>query len=317
MKGCQFKLLNEIIMTTASIPEENDAEYANLIEDIQQYCSIPEVIYHYTSAEGLNGILQSQELRLTRWDCLNDISENVYIHDVIRECIQEMEADETFKRNVGALNQIILSYKHPLSCVQTDKNMYVASFSKNDDCLPLWTYYTKSAQSNGYCVGFNSDSFSFKETSFSMCGVIYNRCVQKQQINKFLQHIFVLYNTDIVNGHINEGIKLSLVHAFSDFVSSVGCLFKHPSFEYEEEIRVLARINAQKAIDEKRIKIRCSNGILIPYIAMKFEQAGIKSVKSSPTLDEAAAYNGIRTAQTLYKYPRFEIEHSSLPLRNI
>ena len=294
-------------MTTASIPEENDAEYANLIEDIQQYCSIPEVVYHYTSADGLNGILQSQELRLTRWDCLNDISENVYIHDVIRECIQEMEADETFKRNVGALNQIILSYKHPHSSVQTE----------NGDCLPLWTYYTKSAQSNGYCVGFNSDSFSFKGTSFSMCGVIYNRSVQKQLINKFLQQFFVLYNSDIASGHTNAGAKLSLVHVFSDFVSSVGCLFKHPSFEYEEEIRVLARINAQKAIDEKRIKIRCSNGILIPYIAMKFEQSGIKCVKSSPTLDAATAYNGIRTAQTLYKYPRFEIEHSSLPLRNI
>lgn len=316
MMGCQFKLSNDI-MTTAPISGGNYNEYVNLIEEIQHNSSIPEVLYHYTSAEGLNGILQSHELRLTRWDSLNDVSENVYIHDVIRECIHEMEADESFKSDAGALNQTILSSKHPHSSVQIDKNMYVASFSKNDDCLPLWTYYTKSAQSNGYCIGFNSDSFSFKGTSFSMCGVIYNRCVQKQLINKFLQHFFVLYNADIVNGHINEGIKLSLVHAFSDFVSSVGCLFKHPSFEYEEEIRVLARINAQKAIDEKRIKIRCSNGILIPYIAMKFERSGIKCVKSSPTLDAATAYNGIRTAQTLYKYPRFEIEHSSLPLRNI
>lgn len=304
-------------MAISPIFEDDNDECENLIEKIQQFIRIPEIVYHYTNAEGLNGILQSQEIRLTRWDSLNDISEHAYIHDVIRECIQEIEIDETFKTNVRALNQMILSFKNPLSCIQTDKNMYVASFSKNDDSLPLWTYYTKSVQSSGYCIGFNSNAFSFKGKSLSMHGVIYNRRDQKQLINEFLHQLLAIYNSN--PGLFNERgeIAMSIKWFFADFVSCVGCLFKHPSFEHEEEIRVIARINAKQAIDEKWIKIRCSNGILIPYIAMTFEQSGVTSVKSSPTLDAAAAYNGIRTAQTLYKYPRFSIEHSTLPLRNI
>lgn len=305
-------------MTNSPFLEDDSDEYENLIEKIQQFIRIPEIVYHYTSAEGLNGILQSQEIRLTRWDSLNDISEHAYIHDVIRECIQEIEIDETFKINVSALNQMILSFKNPLSCIQTDKNMYVASFSKNDDCLPMWTYYTKSVQSNGYCIGFNSSTFSFKGQSLSMFGVIYNRDAQKKLINDFLLFLFRLCNSySHITIQVAGEVEMSIKRVFADFVSCVGCLFKHPSFKHEEEVRVIARINAEKAIDEKWIKMRCSNGILIPYIAMTFEQSGITSVKSSPTLDAAAAYNGIRTAQTLYKYPRFSIEHSSLPLRNI
>ena len=45
----------------------------------------PETLHHYTNAAGLQGILKSKSLWASDWNFLNDRSELVYSHNLIRD----------------------------------------------------------------------------------------------------------------------------------------------------------------------------------------------------------------------------------------
>ena len=153
----------------------------------QDFDNLPRTIFHYTSADGLNGILCNSQLWFTRWDSLNDTSEHRYIHSIIRTCLDELNLDDSYTKYLHALNETFLSFKQDNANIQIDKHIYLASFSSNGDSVPMWTYYTKSAQNNGYCIGFDSIFLreSFNETNFSIAPVIYSENIQKEIIRFF------------------------------------------------------------------------------------------------------------------------------------
>ncbi|MBR5888854.1 MAG: DUF2971 domain-containing protein [Akkermansia sp.] len=298
--------------------EKIKQDFDNLLLRIISPDNLPKTIFHYTSADGLSGILSNAQLWFTRWDSLNDTSEHRYIHSLIKTCLDELNLDDSYTKYLHALNETFLSFKQDNANIQIDKNIYLASFSSNGDSVPMWTYYTKSAQNNGYCIGFDSNFLreSFNETNFSIAPVIYSENIQKEIIINFIKILYSIFE------HIqNEAEHANYARAcfqdyFEYFSTKIGCFFKLPEFQHEQEIRIQIRIDSKQAIEKNEIKIRTSNGLLIPYISIPIKKESITEITSSPTLEASAAYNGIRTAATLYGYS-VDIKHSKLPLRNI
>ena len=60
-------------------------KYENLDEDIGIEVLKKGIIYHYTSVEGVLGILDKSEFWVTKSDFLNDISEINYTFDLFEE----------------------------------------------------------------------------------------------------------------------------------------------------------------------------------------------------------------------------------------
>lgn len=293
-------------------------DFDNLLLRIISPDNSPKTIFHYTSADGLNGILCNSQLWFTRWDSLNDTSEHRYIHSLIKTCLNELNLDDTFTEYLHAINKMFLSFKQDNSNIQIDKNIYLASFTTNGDSVPLWTHYTKSAQNNGYCIGFDSDCIreSFKGMSFSINPVIYDENKQKEIIRGFIKILYSIFKHIHNDSEHANYARAGLQDYFEFFSTKVGCFFKRPEFQHEQEIRIQMRIDAMQAIGKNEIKIRTSNGLLVPYISIPIKKESITEITSSPTLEASAAYNGIRTAATLYGYS-VDIKHSKLPLRNI
>lgn len=98
-------------------------------------------IFHYTSIGGLDGILSNKTLRFTNIRYMND-------KDEISAGIKSLE------KKLAALG---VQQKSPsLEDLSDEKQVFVCCFSLNGDSLPMWYYYTKDINSQGYNIEFDS-----------------------------------------------------------------------------------------------------------------------------------------------------------------
>lgn len=295
-------------------------EYNKILGEIKSLISArpTHTIYHYTSAQGLEGILRHSNIWFTRWDCLNDSSEYLQIHDIIRECIEQYRNTPPFYEAVKNWNELSRKEKQEQFYKEPYLDLYIASFSSKGDALNMWTYYTKSGSSDGYCVGVNSmNIFKDKKVDLSIHQVIYNDSEKRKIIMGILDKIFQFYN---FIKHQPSPAPLIAGLYVSDYIniacSYIGCFFKHSSFAVENEIRASLFIRDEDGYKELEKKHRVSHGIIIPYTELHFHKEDIKSVTISPTLPQHEAESGLRFLQHQLGY-NFTIKHSTIPFRNI
>lgn len=97
-------------------------------------------IYHYTSIGGLQGILSSKTLRFTNIKYMNDKDEIIAgLDSMAKACSASEEEREA------------LLYSFMSHGTQT----FVCCFSLEEDSLPMWNYYTKEINSQGYNIEFD------------------------------------------------------------------------------------------------------------------------------------------------------------------
>ncbi len=97
-------------------------------------------VFHYTSIGGLEGILSSKTLRFTNIKYMNDKDEiTAGLDSMVSACNGSLE----LKKQV---EEAFLS-----SELQT----FVCCFSLEKDSLPMWNYYTKEVNSQGYNIEFD------------------------------------------------------------------------------------------------------------------------------------------------------------------
>ena len=134
---------------------------------------LPETLFHYTTQNGLQGIIESSTFYFSAMHMLNDASEVSYMWNLLQEqkelLIKEKEKDyaygefvEGFYRyaeNEELCKEIFLNHNMP-----DFLNIYSVSFSVNGDSLHQWQGYTKS-DGVGCNISFSEDELrrSFSE----------------------------------------------------------------------------------------------------------------------------------------------------------
>jgi hypothetical protein len=255
---------------------------------------------HYTSFNGLEGILKSKSLWFTYYKYLNDESEGKIIYEVLDSVLDECETidNDEFKENIkevipansneSPLRRFLNGKKD--TKVQDDKRVFLCSFSKNDDCLPMWNYYTKNKDSKGFNLVFRRNDLikqinGNQDITFDECKVfkvIYNSNEQKEIISELLIKYYKLWQVCI-----KKEEKSFVIECFQRFLDEIRFLFKHEAFQHEEEIRILLTIsneNYMKAIKNKKAKARENNGLWIPYLEIScISEDTIECIRISPT----------------------------------
>lgn len=97
-------------------------------------------IYHYTSISGLQGILQSKTLRFTNIKYMNDKDEiTAGLESIAQACnVSEEEREKLLSAFISHGTQT-----------------FVCCFSLEEDSLPMWNYYTKEINNQGYNIEFD------------------------------------------------------------------------------------------------------------------------------------------------------------------
>ena len=247
-------------------------------------------MFHYTSEQGVLGIFQKDKivLQLTKADCMNDVSEGKEIFNYLEKVCKDLLSQKIL--NEGQYSDILaikdnfsttLPVAYFLSGIKkssidgedneeiTDSytsrfrscDIYLMSFSKKNDLLPMWNYYATYGK-QGYSIHFNGDQLSLlhekKECYTEIVEVIY-KDFQKYDIVK-----------NIILSALSQPDYLTRIQ---DNLASYQYLFKNEAFEYEQEIRYLVGIpqkTEQKTFD---IKFKTKNGSIIPYIELEFDNS--------------------------------------------
>lgn len=244
------------------------------------------IIYHYTSAEGILGILDKSEFWVTKSDFLNDIYEINYTFNLFEESfLNEIKNENVRTRMISQFHSELdkdrALYNKALF------GTYIMSFSINQDNLLLWSEF---AGKMGYNLGFNieylKDEFNRKsvrddELDLKFDGkVIYNKEEQIRLLENRIDWKLISDSSDknmnsLVN--LDESISDEIINDFISWIIEICSLysifFKDSKFEHEEEYRFIFQAfhNHKKVSTNKEMHFRVKEGALCPFVKVPFK----------------------------------------------
>jgi hypothetical protein len=214
---------------------------------------VPEVLYHYTSAAGLLGVLQNKSLLASDRHFLNDRTEVSQGRDratkVIRKDLQKRQ--ETAVAPVMKKTCELINY-------DDGARHFIFSMSERDDDLSQWRGYAN--EGDGYTIGLDgtailesatpSDSYGFNRVSYS--GYQFD-----QSVREITSQFSTLFETR--GGEVDD-----VAGCLSAAIEAAACYHKHTSFRYEREWRIVNY--AYPPYEE--VEVRESSGRIIPFIRL-------------------------------------------------
>lgn len=256
-------------------------------------------LYHYTTAEGLIGILQSNKIWATSAMFMNDINEINYGTKLVKNMLYELKNTTSSSTQEYLISHLYEKYD-PEQIVEKNLDTYVACFSEKKDKLSQWKGF--SNQGVGYAIGFDPKQLLFQNRPFpyvfiSIKKVIYAEAQQQQiiktEIKKYLNEsisagIDILRDKDSLNEIIN--VLNASIYYYSRS-------FKHKAFSEEHEWRALTidlhELGGSREKDIPETKYR-GNMNVIPYVELdlspkcakeKSEKLPISEIIVGPCID--------------------------------
>lgn len=279
-------------------------------------------IYHYTSPDGVLGILTTHKLWLSEITYMNDESEITYTFDLLKNILNENSDNisqsfrEAIEKRVKKRTQLPSNL---FDYVNRD-SIFVACFSTKNDELSLWNYYTKTGSMAGYNIGFKVNKLVEKVISqlkvrhhFIYGKTICEKCKQKNYIKEAIEEYNLLYQKMPTTEDKENVLKSfwGLIHIFSLF-------FKKEAFKNENEYRFV--ITEYTDILQKRnrafqINNRIQNGLIIPYIELDFDKGSVSEITISPTIKQISYKAGVESLLHQNEYHQTQVKMSEIPLR--
>lgn len=233
------------------------------------------IIYHYTSLDGLLGIIDSKSIWTTNIIYLNDISELNYAKSLFNEEIKRFTKETpNFKRrrnlddSMGCIFCELLEENIAKLLPSEQLSFYVSSFSEEKDLLSQWRGYCHGG--NGVSVGFNLNTLKAcaERSSISLRPCIYSKDKQVESLRNLIDRTAAMFSQEIgVSTNKAEAWDSKSKHLAVDFMTEfiqLAPTFKHPQFAEEKEWRIIAGFQTEKI--KKIIRFRPENSMLIPYI---------------------------------------------------
>jgi hypothetical protein len=279
----------------------------------------PAKLYHYTSQQGLLGILKSNTLWATEIRYLNDASEYIYGTDLIKSIITERssKAKGDEKEFFDILDET--------ADVLSEFHFFVVSLSEKGDLLSQWRGYTHDG--NGFSVGFDFvglEKVADQTKDFQLVKCLYDPVEQKTAVNKILDNILTDWHRKKTAGPVKlevGGKPASFTIApplyFKILCNFIAPAFKHPEFAEEAEWRLVAVFK-----DVKKFKLRPGKSMLIPYTEVdlrlgKSDKHAIPLVEIfvSPCPHPELARESAKSLLDTYDF-RAGVRLSKIPFRN-
>lgn len=308
--------------------------------DIQKYPAM----YHYTSPDGLLGILERGAITLwfSRYDFLNDTSEG---QDIQKQ--YDIACKELLKQNIID-NSIFLLIESaepndtgpfgfpynqktagdPVAIMSTEQyETFVCCFSAKQDLLPMWNYYIKENHYQGYNFGLNPKMFEdndynrrsgfFEKNGYMKINVgkVLYKDEEKQRI---LQNRIAILCNYYRFTRDSENLKKNLI----TMLNNLRMLFKDKAFEHEEEIRAFLfrplsipeHVNCNYELPQ--IRYRSQSGVVVPFVSVQFYRYHhyLINITVGPMANQSSATDSIKLMLKEKGYSA-DVNKSEVPVR--
>jgi hypothetical protein len=270
------------------------------------------ILYHYTSLEGLLGIIKNKSIWATNVLYLNDASELNYSRILFKD--QLLTYQEEIIRDANCYEYkvigVLIRNIEDVDFIHPDlPGVYVSSFSEDGDLLSQWRGYCPRGL--GFSLGFRFNKL--KECFLEGGDILIRPCIydEKQQITQLkelIEEFIKKYEDDLMDG---------FEYVFQEFMK-LAPTFKHPKFREEREWRIFY-VPSELAIH--KVEFRLGQTMAIPYIEIHLPEEENKLIinkimigpTSEPRLSEASIKMMLRRKDVNFD----EIQYSTIPYRHL
>lgn len=257
---------------------------------LPESATVPESLHHYTNAVGLQGILRSKSLWASDCHFLNDRSELVYGHHLVKSYLLKQS---------GPVAAALVRGAPPTA---EKAQIYVASFCEHGDLLSQWRGYSRLQ--DGYSMAFRFSRLHANKNVF-LTKVLYERPEQEETLSNLVGLVHDVFSRiDLPEDQTTELIKLA-----ADAVWALPFRLKDNSFEGEQEWRLVAGL-ASGYTEEFRVV----DGHFVPYVRIPFDAGSLVAVRQGPGAFRAANVEALRRLLAAEKFDGTRVERSPVPL---
>lgn len=268
--------------------------------------TLPRKISHYTTLDGLMGIVQSGSLWASNASFLNDRAELQHALSASKRAIEKL----TSQKAMGEWERLLTRVFAELENGQIP-DTYVACFCRNDDNLSQWRGYGGAVQ--GVSVTFDRPKLAarLKPEQASFFEVRYSKFSTATKLSAALtSELRDIADLDEIVGEASESDRLQDLRGR---VSALLPRFKHLGFEDEKEWRFAI----QRTVAPQDLCFRVSNNKLVPYIDIGKAKAKLPiiSVRVGPGPDQALTAQSVQVFLSARGYDNVDVEVSDIPFR--
>lgn len=268
------------------------------------------ILYHYTSQQGLLGILDRKSVWATNTHFLNDPTEFVHALSFAKS-IANFFFDSDYWESFGSM-----LHRH-LDTLRGD-DLYVSSFSEKPDLLSQWRGYCPTG--SGYCIGLDRALMAefAEEQGFRLEPCLYGHDEQQEKVTGIVTTCMGLFparphtveqfwglepkeKVDSIiefNRRLNDELKGQAIEAMDVICESIlelAPLFKHEGFHEEAEWRFIANKPAQT------VCFRPGPSYVIPYISLDLLKAKPQVLKQVIVGPNPNQHRAAKAAEVLVK----------------
>lgn len=282
--------------------------------------SVPN-LWHYTTAQGLTGILESCSVFGSHVRYLNDASEAKHALKFAAELLGGLPAEGALGLDRDRL-QRYGSFFFDHADVLWKEDAYVTSFCENGDLLSQWRAYAMG----GFAILF-APLYSSGERDF----LLRNRAIWKTTIRKVIYANEEKKNTllKILAAGIKATEKADGDRGLENMIATVTSMqlqmwihtAKHSGFEHEQEWRIISYMGPHseplKASDGFRTRL--ASGQLVPCIRLTPAQGKllpILGVKCGPNESRKFTEKAVCLLLSSHLYPTDRVSTSAIPFRS-
>lgn len=250
----------------------------------------PDEIFHYSSAQGLMGIIDTSSLWATDTRFLNDKTELVHGLGI---CAEEL-AD---RRLTGLFGDIC----HGIATKLDTRGyfFFAASLCEADDLIPQWRGY--GANGSGYAIGLDTTQLLRMHKHFSVLRVLYTDEHKRLAAQRMIDSFGVAWTeSEGTRQDRRSEVATAIATAMLTGLTLLAASFKPEVFAYEREWR-LVQILHRDRVTTGEISFRDSQGLLVPYVmfrlrdpACEVDALPLKSIRTGPALQNEAKEDAVR-----------------------
>lgn len=299
-------------------------------------------IYHYTSPNGLFGILKGGAIRFTDCQFLNDKSEYTHIREPLEQALKDVK-DELHDNDIGEIINAYIEDNYEFDTLRAEKStnsslslrrlrMRYFLFCATDlpDSLGMWNYYVKAGNYQGYNLIISVSNLldCFTPIKNPDVDVFYGKVIyqnkDKMDILKGIIKKIDIEKWEKQHAAVNEEdydvAQQESIGELLTYLENFRLFFKDSSFSAEREYRFVIRLPIDfENTDDNVIKtgFEMKNGIVIPYCELKIDRSSTFSgITLSPMLESTLAENGLKRFLSSCHYnSKLSIKQSRIPIR--
>lgn len=266
-----------------------------------------ELLYHYTSQDGLLGIIGNGAIWASNIHYLNDSKEFIHAIDEVKAMIWHRKKDLN-NEALGGLYENIETRLEGVARI----HIFVVSLTERGDQLSQWRGYCPNGA--GYSIGFSKSAIEqlSRRQGFTFKPCIYDWQQQRKLLDSPLRRA---ENVVSSTSGSSDAIDAAVNQFLEEFIQ-IAPLLKHRAFSEEQEWRLVSGLVLST---DARWKTRAGKSTLVPYIEFSLvcEDGSIpvRNVIVGPGPDKDLALNALPTFLTRNRVTKWSVTPSQVPYR--